>query len=47
MLATYRAAKFLFVGPMALVLLIVINSMTSPVTGGSSGPHLALASPGL
>ena len=30
MLGTMRAVKFLFVGPMILVLLVVINVMTSP-----------------
>ncbi len=30
MLKTVRALKFLFVGPMILVLLVVINWMTSP-----------------
>jgi len=28
--ATYRAIKFLFVGPLVLALLFVINLMTSP-----------------
>ncbi len=30
MLKTFRALKFLFVGPMVLVLLVVINWVTSP-----------------
>jgi hypothetical protein len=30
MVKTLRALKFLFVGPMVLVLLVVINWMTSP-----------------
>ena len=30
MLKTYRALKFLFVGPMVLALLVVINLMTTP-----------------
>jgi hypothetical protein len=29
-IATYRALKFLFVGPLILVMLAVINLMTSP-----------------
>ena len=30
MLRTIRAARFLIVGPLILVLLVVINAMTSP-----------------
>jgi len=30
MIKTVRALKFLFVGPMVLVLLVIINLMTSP-----------------
>lgn len=30
MLRTFRALRFLFVGPMVLALLVVINLMTSP-----------------
>jgi len=30
MFATLRAIKFLFVGPLVLVLLVVVNLMTSP-----------------
>jgi hypothetical protein len=30
MMKTLRAVKFLFVGPMILVLLVIINLMTSP-----------------
>lgn len=30
MMKTFRALKFLFVGPMVLALLVVINWMTSP-----------------
>ncbi len=30
MLETYRALKFLFIGPAILLLLVVINWMTSP-----------------
>ena len=30
MLETYRALKFLFIGPAILVMLVVINWMTSP-----------------
>jgi hypothetical protein len=30
MLRTYRAAKFLITGPIILVVLVVINAMTSP-----------------
>ncbi len=30
MIATFRAVKFLFVGPSVLLLLVVINWMTSP-----------------
>ena len=29
-LATFRAARFLFVGPLVLALLVVVNLMTSP-----------------
>ncbi len=30
MIKTFRAVKFLFVGPMILAMLVVINYMTSP-----------------
>lgn len=30
MIKTFRAVKFLFVGPMILLMLVVINYMTSP-----------------
>ena len=30
MIKTFRAVKFLFVGPMILLLLVVINYLTSP-----------------
>ncbi len=30
MIKTFRAVKFLFVGPMVLLMLVVINYMTSP-----------------
>ena len=30
MIGTVRAVKFLFVGPAVLVLLVIINAMTSP-----------------
>jgi hypothetical protein len=30
MFATLRAMKFLFVGPLVLVLLVIVNLMTSP-----------------
>ena len=30
MLRTVRAVKFLFVGPVVLVLLVIINALTSP-----------------
>ena len=30
MLRTLRAVRFLFVGPVVLVLLVIINAMTSP-----------------
>jgi hypothetical protein len=30
MIATYRAVKFLFMGPLILAMLVVINWMTSP-----------------
>jgi len=30
MIKTFRAVKFLFVGPMILLMLVIINYMTSP-----------------
>lgn len=42
MLGTLRALKFLFVGPMVLILLVVINLMTSPGTWWVQWPALGI-----
>lgn len=42
MIETYRAAKFLFVGPAVLCLLVVINLMTSPGQWWVQWPALGL-----
>lgn len=42
MIETYRAAKFLFIGPAVLVLLAVINLMTSPGTWWIQWPALGI-----
>ena len=46
MFKTLRAVKFLFVGPLILALLFVINLMTSPVSGGFGGRRWGSALPG-
>ncbi len=42
MLGTLRALKFLFVGPLVLILLVVINLMTSPGTWWVQWPALGI-----
>lgn len=42
MLKTMRAAKFLFTGPLILVLLVVINAMTSPGNWWVKWPALGI-----